>query len=71
MKLYFNAAGLKEGIIRALKVITYVAISGAIAAIAVNASGSGVTIKEILTVAGVGAINALLAFCKEWLTTNA
>jgi len=66
----FSKYGIKEGAIKAVKIIGYVAASGAIVAIAQTFSGGQIDLKKFLIVAAVGAVNALLGFLQTWLSAH-
>lgn len=66
--MYFNRAGLLEGLIKALKVIGYVAAAGAITALIDYLSSMTLDPSNYVLVAFVGLVNALLAFLLRWLS---
>jgi len=62
----YSPAGLKEGLIKALKVAGYIALSGAIAALIDYIKP--LTTGELGAVYGI--VNLILVFAKEWLLTR-
>jgi len=68
--MYFNRAGLWEGLIKALRVISYVAAAGAITAIIEWLSSINIDPSNYILVAVVGLVNALLVFIVKWLSTK-
>lgn len=70
MKLYFNRAGVKEAFVKFGKIVLWVAVSGAITAIADWFTTIKVDPDKYILVAIVGLVNALLAGLAKWATTK-
>jgi len=66
----FSKYGIKEGLIKALKVAGYVAVSGAVAALAAKLDGYDVSKMQVYYGLGIMAANAIIAGIKEWLATH-
>jgi uncharacterized membrane protein YvlD (DUF360 family) len=58
---YFNRAGLDAGAVKFVKVIAYVAASGALVAIADYLKGMSLDQQNYILIAIVGLVNALIA----------
>lgn len=65
-----SSYGWKEGIIKALKVIVWVAASGAVAGLAGELAKYEPSAKDLYTVAAIGIANAILAGLGKWLTMH-
>ena len=66
--MYFNQAGLKEGAIKLLKVLGWVALSAVVAELISTVADWKPTTIEFVALQGV--INAILAGAKLWLETK-
>lgn len=66
----FSSAGWKDGVLRALKVAGWVALSGAVSALIAYLGSLHVDPSQITAVAIVGLLNAILAGLKDWLDTK-
>jgi hypothetical protein len=66
----FSLAGFKEGFIKFLIVIAYVAAAGAISAILDWLTGLDLSQSSAIAVAFVGLVNAILAWLLKWLNTQ-
>lgn len=62
----FTSAGLKEGLVKALKVVGWVAASGAVTALISYTA----TLNTAETAAVYAIVNPLLVFLKTWLETK-
>ena len=62
----FTSAGLKEGLVKALKVVGWVAASGAVTALISYSA----TLNTTETAVVYAVVNPLLVFLKTWLETN-
>lgn len=62
----FTSAGLKEGLVKALKVVGWVAASGAVTALISYSA----TLNTTETAVVYAIVNPLLVFLKTWLETN-
>lgn len=66
----FSKYGIKEGIIRFLKVVGWYALSGALAGVAVILAKYHPTEGQYLAVLAIAAINSVLAGIEKWLSTH-
>jgi len=65
----FSRYGIKEGLIKGLKVAVYVAVSGAVTALAAKLAEYNVNQMQIEYGIGIMVANALIAGIREWLIT--
>jgi hypothetical protein len=70
MILYLNQYGVITGIKKMVKVVLYVAASGAVAALTAKLNEYQVSAGQVYAVAAVAAANAGLAFATGYLKTN-
>jgi hypothetical protein len=68
--MYFNTSGIKEGIIKGLKIALYVAISGAVAALAATLKEYEVTNTDVTVGLAIMAANSLIVAVQKWLSTK-
>lgn len=66
----FSIAGLKDGLIKFLKVAGWVIASGAVAALIAELAKYQPSSQEIYAVLAVAAANAILAGASKWLSTH-
>jgi hypothetical protein len=70
IKLRIGPAGLKEAVIKFVKVIFYVGFSGALVAIGAYVQNIQIDRTNIYAVAIVGGANAIIALLQKWLSTK-
>ncbi len=66
----FSKYGITDGLIKAGKVALYVAVSGAITALAAELAKYDVSKVQIEYGLGIMVANAIIAGVREWLTTH-
>jgi len=66
----FSSAGWWAGIKKALLVVVYVAISGAVAALAAELAKYSVTVTDVKVAIAIMIANASIAGIQKWLSTR-
>ena len=68
--MFFNKAGLSDAVKKFVIVLLYVAGAGALTAIAEFVRSMPIKSDDVIAVAIVGLVNALLAFLIKWFGTK-
>jgi len=66
----WSSAGLWDGVKKAGKIALWVAVSGAIAALAAEIKGYETTNHDVMIGLGIMVANALIAGAQRWLATK-